>query len=244
VPKKDYPYRVLKRFVGRAIHRYGMIRKDDRILVGLSGGMDSLTLMWILSDLQRRAPVSYDLLAVHVDPGFSGGFSERLMEYCRKMGYRLRVEKTSDGPLAHSAENRENPCFLCSRLRRKRLFEIAEETGCNKIALGHNKDDLIQTLFINMFYAGEIGTMAPVQSFFENRFTVIRPLAYTEERTIRWFAGRQGFPAFVNPCPSAGRTKRSEIKTLLESLYRKNPKIKGNIFRSMSHVNTDYLLKK
>jgi tRNA 2-thiocytidine biosynthesis protein TtcA len=128
-------------------------------------------------------------------------------------------------------------------LRRKRLFEIADEIGCNKIALGHNKDDIIETLFMNMCYAGEISTMVPSQSFFQKRFTLIRPLAFVDEEIIRRFAQENKFPDFINPCPTAKTSKRQEVKTLLKQLFRSNRKIKGNIFRSMSNVKAEYLLK-
>jgi tRNA 2-thiocytidine biosynthesis protein TtcA len=128
-------------------------------------------------------------------------------------------------------------------LRRKRLFEIADRLGCTKLALGHNKDDIIETLFLNICYAGEISTMVPRQEFFGGRFTVIRPLAMVEEKHIHRFAQAREFPRFSNPCPSAGNTKRSEIRAMLEGLYRTNRKIKGNIYRSMSHVRPEYLLK-
>ena len=236
-------YRSLNRVVGKALHRYDLISDGDRIVVGVSGGKDSLTLMHVLSERQTRVPVRYELFAVHIDPGFEGGFSEPLGVYCDKQGYRLRVEYTDYGLIGHGPENRENPCFLCSRLRRKRLFEIADELDCNKIALGHNKDDIIETLFMNIFYAGEISTMVPSQSFFEERFTVIRPLAFADETLIKSFANDQKFPEFINPCPSASNSKRQEIKALLNDLYRSNNKIKGNIFRAMSHVRMDYLLK-
>ncbi|HUT42968.1 MAG TPA: ATP-binding protein, partial [Desulfobacterales bacterium] len=190
-----------------------------------------------------RIPVNYDLFAVYIDPGFKEGFSWTLEKYCEESGYKLRVEHTDYGIVGHSEKNRENPCFLCSRLRRKRLFEIAEELGCNKLALGHNKDDIIETLFLNICYAGEISTMIPSQTFFKGRFTVIRPLAFVDEDLIRRFAKEQNFPGFINPCPSAGTSKRHEIKTLLNQLYRSNGKIKGNIFRAMSNVNNEYLLK-
>jgi tRNA 2-thiocytidine biosynthesis protein TtcA len=128
-------------------------------------------------------------------------------------------------------------------LRRKRLFEIADELGCNKLALGHNKDDIIETFFLNICYAGEISTMVPSQTFFQERFTVIRPLAFADEQLIRKFAKDQKFPEFINPCPSANTSKRKEIETFLKQLYRANRKVKGNIFRAMSNVKTDYLLK-
>jgi len=240
--KNHGTYKTLNRLVGKAIHQYDMVEDGDRILVALSGGMDSLSLMWILNERLSRIPIRYDLMAVYIDPGFDGGFSDRLAAYCRDRGYPYRLELTDYGILAHSRENRENPCFLCSRLRRKRLFEIAEQCGCHTIALGHNKDDIIETLFINIFYAGEISTMLPSQFFFKGKFKVIRPLALVEKDVIRQFAKKENFPEFINPCPSAGKTKRQEIKEMLERFYKSNKKIKGNIFRALRHVNTNYLL--
>ena len=241
--KGSYTYKALNREVGKALHRYNMISDGDRILVGLSGGKDSFTLMWILNERQSRVPINYELFAVYIDPGFEKGLSESLADYWNKTGFELRVERTDYGILAHSSQNRENPCFLCSRLRRKRLFEIADELGCNKLALGHNKDDIIETLFMNICYAGEISTMLPSQSFFQERFTLIRPLAFVDEDVIRRFAKEKGCPDLINPCPTAKVSKRQEIKRLLQQLYRSNKKVKGNIFRAMSHVKTDYLLK-
>ena len=220
-----------------------MLHDGDRIIVGVSGGADSLTMMWMLVERLPRIPINFELFPVYVDPGFEGGFSESLKTYTADIGLPLRVELTNYGILGHSTVNRENPCFLCSRLRRKRLFEIADELGCNKLALGHNKDDIIETFFLNICYAGEISTMGPSQKFFQERFTVIRPLAYADENLIRAFAREQRFPEFVNPCPSAKHSKRQEIKTVLNQLYRSNKKIKGNIFRAMSRVRLGYLLK-
>ena len=225
------------------MHRYQMISDGDRIVVGVSGGADSLTLMWMLSERLARIPIDYKLFAVYIDPGFEDSFAEALKVYYDKLGFSLRIEYTDYGILGHSSVNRENPCFLCSRLRRKRLFEIADELGCQKLALGHNKDDVIETLFMNICYAGEISTMLPLQTFFQQKFTLIRPLAFADEGLIRRFAGDQRFPVFENPCPTAKTSKRQEIKSLLKQLYRSNKKIKGNIFRAMSHVRPEYLLK-
>ena len=243
MPKYSYAYKVLKRNIGKALYRYDMISDGDRILVGLSGGKDSFTLMWMLNERLKRIPINYELSAVYIDPGFEEGFGEPLAEYWNRTGLELKIEHTDCGILAHSSQNRENPCFLCSRLRRKRLFEIADELGCNKLALGHNKDDIIETLFLNICYAGEISTMLPSQSFFQERFTLIRPLAFVDEDVIRRFAKEKGCPDFINPCPSAKISKRQEIKRLLQQLYTSNRKVKGNIFRAMSNVKTDYLLK-
>ncbi len=229
--------------MGRAIHQYGMISPDDRILVAVSGGKDSMTLLWMLSERLLRIPISYELHAVYVDPGFEDSFASELAQWCSDRGLGLRVEYTNNGPFAHSEKNMENPCFMCARMRRKRIFEVADELGCGKIALGHHKDDIIETLFINMCYTGVMSTMSPSQQMFQGRFTMIRPLAYVDEDRIRRFAADAGFPGFKNPCPSADDSKRKEIKHLVSTLTRGKQKIKNNIFRSMSHVNMDYMLK-
>jgi len=239
----NYTYKTLNRFIGKALHRYNMISDGDRIVVGLSGGKDSLTLMCLLQKRLSNIPINYELFPVYIDHGFKGDFSKSLQEYCGEMGLKLRVEHTDYGILGHSPQNRENPCFLCSRLRRKRLFEVADELGCSKLALGHNKDDIIETLFLNICYAGEISTMVPSQSFFQGKFTIIRPLAFVDENTIKRFAADCNFPDFSNPCPTAKTSKRRELKGFLSHLYKSNRKIKGNIFRAMSNVKMDYLLK-
>jgi len=236
-------YRAINHDVGRALHHYGMIDHEDRILVGVSGGKDSMALLWMLNERLFRIPVDYTLHPVYVDPGFEDGFAGALASWCGDTGYDLHVEQTDFGVFAHTDANRENPCFLCSRMRRRRMFEIAKARGCNKIALGHHKDDIIETLFINMCHAGTMGTMMPAQPMFDGLFTIIRPLAFVDEERIADFAREMEFPEFVNPCPSNDNTRRKEIKTFLRSLYGGNKKIKDNIFRSMSHVNMEYMLK-
>ncbi len=230
--------------MGKAIHRYGMIQDGDHIAVGLSGGKDSLALLWMLKNRLARIPVHYDLSGIYIDPGYDDGSTLSAIErFCRELSIDLIAEKTDHGLVAHSEVNRENPCFLCSRLRRKRLFEIAHSLGSRKLALGHHKDDIIETFFMNICYAGETSTMMPVQPFFNGLMTVIRPLAFVDERTIRQFSRDHHFPETVNRCPSAGHTRRNEIKRLLSQLYRDNRKVKGNIFRAMHHVKMDYMLK-
>lgn len=236
--------RQLNAAMGKAIHTYRMIQDGDRIAVGVSGGKDSLTLTWLLNELRNRAPIRYDIFPIYIDPGFEGGFGSELADLCRKNHWFLHIEETDHGLVAHSSENRENPCFLCARLRRKRLFEIAEQLCCHKIALGHNQDDFIETLFLNICYSGEISSMVPAQPLFGGRFTIIRPLAHAAEDKIRSFVQEKQFPRFENPCPSARTSKRREIKDLLGDLYEQNPAVRGNIFRSMSNVKLDYLLKK
>jgi tRNA 2-thiocytidine biosynthesis protein TtcA len=238
-----YEYKSLNRAIGMAIHDYDMIQDGDRILVGLSGGADSLSLLWMLAERLRRIPIRYDLEAAYLDPGFSGGAAEALSFFCDRLRIPLWSERTEHGLISHSPANRENPCFLCAHLRRKRLFQIAAERNCNKLALGHNKDDLIETLFLNMCFAGEISTMRPAQVLFKGRFTVIRPLAYADETLVRRFAMEYRLPVAENPCPSATRSRRVDVKLLLRELYRSNRKIKGNLFRSMRNVRAEYLLK-
>ncbi|MFO7495195.1 MAG: ATP-binding protein [Desulfobacterales bacterium] len=236
-------FKALNRVVGKALHRYEMLADGDRVLIGVSGGMDSLTLMWILQERRARVPIGYDIFPAYIDPGFGDGFNDELAGFCVSLGLALRVELTDYGLRGHSPENRENPCFLCSRLRRKRLFEVADEMGCNKLALGHNKDDIIETFFLNICYAGEISTMQPLQPFFGGRLEVIRPLAFADQGLIRRFARSQTFPRFATTCPSAKTSRRREIKGLLDRLYLSNRKIKGNIFRALHHVRPEYLLK-
>jgi tRNA 2-thiocytidine biosynthesis protein TtcA len=243
VPLNSRTYKLINRSLGKALNQYQMIRDGDRIAVGFSGGKDSWALLWLLDTLQRRAPVQFKLFPIFIDPGFQGGPADAIAEHGHAMGFDIRIEQTDHGLVAHSDRNRENPCFLCSRLRRKRLFDIARELGCSKLALAHNKDDIIETLFLNMCYAGEISTMMPAQPFFDGRLTLIRPLAYTDEDTLIRFATQMQWPVEQNPCPSAGRSKRAEVKAMLQRLYARNKKIKGNIFRAMRRVKPAYLLR-
>jgi tRNA 2-thiocytidine biosynthesis protein TtcA len=228
--------------VGKAIHTYDMIADGEKVAVGLSGGKDSLTLCWMLKNRLKHIPVEYELTAIYIDPGFENGFATELDACCQQLGITLIIDYTDHGPVAHSTENRENPCFLCSRLRRKRLFELAEGIGAKKLALGHHKDDIIETLFLNIFYAGEISTMAPRQEFFKGAMTIIRPLAFLDEDTILKFSTLMAFPVFETACPSARHSKRHAVKQMLTELYRTNRKIRGNIFRALHHVKLDYLL--
>ena len=234
----------INRDFGKAIHQYGMIDDGDRICVGLSGGKDSLTLLWLLNWRLSRIPVTYELFPCYIDPGFENGFARELADFCRERDWPLRIDYSDCGVVAHSDLNRENPCFLCSRIRRKRLFEIAAENGCNKLALGHNQDDIIESLFLSICYAGEISAMNPCQPMFGGKITIIRPLALVEENEIKKFVRDQTFPDFENPCPTAKTSRRRAIKLLLEELYSSNRKIKGNIFRAMGNVRMEYLLNR
>jgi tRNA 2-thiocytidine biosynthesis protein TtcA len=232
----------IRSLVGKAIHRYNLIQEGDRILVGVSGGKDSLTLLHLLHERSKRVPIYYELFPVYIDLGFGSGRAEILKSFFEMKGLHYHIEFTDIGIKANSPENRENPCFLCSWERRKRLFHFAHRLKCNKIALGHHQDDIVETLLLNIFYSAEISTMVPVQSLFKGRITLIRPLALMEEKKIERFAREMGLPFGPSGCPSSGKTKRKIIKDLIDALSKKDRRVKGNIFRALSNVKLDYTL--
>jgi tRNA 2-thiocytidine biosynthesis protein TtcA len=236
-----YLEREVRRLVGKAIHHYRLIEDGDRILVALSGGKDSLVMLNILHERRARVPINYDLKVITIDLGYDGNAFEPLQGYVENLGYDFVLKKTQIGPLAHSDDNRENPCFLCARLRRKVFFETAEELGCNKVALGHNKDDIIETFLLNTFYCGEISTMVPCQVLFGGKLTIIRPLALVEEAKARAYAQLRKFPSVNDGCPTRGTTRRREIKKMLGELDKTDKRIKKNIFAALSNVKGEYL---
>jgi tRNA 2-thiocytidine biosynthesis protein TtcA len=195
----------------------------------------------MLRERLSRIPIRYELTAVHVDPGFDPESPGKLEDFFRREGFAYKILRTDHGPRAHGPENRENPCFLCSRLRRTALFKTARELDCRKIALGHNQDDLIETFFINICYGSQIAGMVPRQDFFGGEVTVIRPLALAPAAKIERMCRRLGLPIIASGCPSAEKNKRAEIRLLLDSLYKKNEKVRGNIYHAMSNLNPEYL---
>jgi len=241
--KRSKLYLHLKKWLEKASVDYGMIGEGDRVLVGVSGGVDSLVLLDLLTTPMVFLP-RFSILAVNIDLGFDEryrGYTE-LENYLRKNGHGYIMEKTDIGPLAHSDYNKKNPCFLCSRMRRKRIFEIANENGCNKIAFAHHKDDIIETLLINIFYGREISTMMPNQSVFGGKFHIIRPLAYIRETLVKKYAKEKDIPMIENGCPTSKISRRMYIKRLLDDMEKDNKDVRENIFKSMSHVKMDYLL--
>ena len=196
----------------------------------------------LLRERIKRIPIEYRITAVHVDPGFGVDSAGKMEKFFHSNDFEYRVFRTDIGIRAHSKENRENPCFLCSRLRRKLLFELADENHCNKIALGHHKDDLIETFFLNMFYGASLGTMLPVQELFQGKLTIIRPLYLIDEDLVRRYAEKMGWEDIDLGCPTAGASKRQDIKKMLLSFYKSNRKIKGNIFHALKNPKPEYLL--
>jgi tRNA 2-thiocytidine biosynthesis protein TtcA len=233
--------RETRHLLGKAIHHYRLIEDGDRIAVAVSGGKDSLVLLWLLRERLKWIPARYQILAIHVDPGFDPETSDTLRGFFEREGLEYTIIQTDHGPRAHAEENRENPCFLCSRLRRKVLFETAREAGCRKIALGHNQDDLIETFFINILYGGQLAAIVPRQPFFGGEVVVIRPLALLPARKIEQLSRRLQLPVTINACPSAENSRRQDVRLMLEALYSSNEKVRGNIFHAMSSANLEYL---
>jgi len=228
--------------IGQAMHDYSMLSDGDRVLVAVSGGIDSLVLVWLLQHWQKKAPVKYVLYPVHIDMDiWELGMdvpdpADLLRQQMQHIGLSIHIEKSL--PLREE----ERTCFSCSKLRRKQLFDLADRFKCNKIAFGHHKDDLLETLFINMFYSGNISTMVPKQELFSGRLSVIRPLAYIEKREVEEVACSIGLTAVQNLCPLAGDTRREEVQKMLQEIYGKIPGAKASLFASMKNVRKGYML--
>ncbi len=238
----NYTAKEMKRLMGKAIHTREMIQGGDHVMVAVSGGKDSMSLLWLLRERIKRIPIKYRITAVHVDPGFGADSAAQMEAFFSEQRFDYHVLRSDIGPKAHGPENRENPCFLCSRLRRTMLFQLADKIQCNKIAFGHHKDDVIETFFLNIFYGASVSTMLPVQDFFQGKLTVIRPLYMLEEDRIRKYAQSMAWPEIDMGCPTAGASKREDIKRMLKDFYRTNKKIKGNIFHALQNVKPEYLL--
>lgn len=236
-----YVDREVRRLLGKGIHHYGLIENKDRIAVAVSGGKDSMLLLWLLRERLRRVPISYELFAVHVDPGFDNETADRLESWFVREGFQYEIIKTDYGVRAHGPENRENPCFLCARLRRSALFKKARELGCRKLALGHNQDDMLETFFINICYGAQVAGMVPRQEFFGGEIVVIRPLVLVPVQSILRVCENLGIPVQPTTCPSASKNQREEIRKVLGGLIKKNPKVRGNIYHAMSNINHEYL---
>jgi tRNA 2-thiocytidine biosynthesis protein TtcA len=228
----------LSKKVGKAIMDYQMLSEGDRILVAVSGGKDSLTLLKILRDRLSISPVKYELIAVHIDMGKGCIHSEILKDYFEKNNYSYIIEKTD---IFKDSINSKIDCFWCSWNRRKTIFKLADKLNCNKVALGHHLDDIVQTILLNLFFNGEISSMSPKQTLFEGKITIIRPLAYVEEKEIIRFAKEQDFPQPHCRCPNSFLSQRTYIKELIKELEKRVPDIKKNIFRALKRVKKEYL---
>jgi len=235
--------------IGKAIADYNLVEDKDRILVAVSGGKDSLSLLKLLVERKRWAPVRYELIAMHVetDLGCAGrAQAKKLEKFFDSLGVKsvfkkIKVKGKEEKKGERGLGAKSTSCFWCSWNRRKELFLAADRLRCNKIALGHHKDDIVETLLLNIFYHGEFAAMNPRQELFGGRLTIIRPLCYVEERHTRKFAKESGFPSQVSACPNSEASKRRLIKNMIKELERDCSFVKTNIFRSVARVKEEYI---
>ncbi|BDE74438.1 MULTISPECIES: tRNA 2-thiocytidine(32) synthetase TtcA [Delftia] len=234
----------LCREVGRAITDFNMIEEGDKIMVCMSGGKDSYTMLDVLRKLQKRAPVKFELVAVNLDQKQPGFPDHVLPEYFKSIGVDYHIE-TQD---TYSVVKRVVPegkttCGLCSRLRRAILYKVADELGCTKVALGHHRDDIVQTLMLNMFYGGRMKGMPPKLVSDDGKHVVIRPLCYVPEKdTVRW-AQYQNFPIIpCNLCGSQDGLQRVAVGELLREWDKKFPGRVESMFRAMGHIVTTHMM--
>jgi len=228
----------LLRGVGQAIADYGMIEDGDRVMVCMSGGKDSYTLMTLLMDLQRRAPVHFNLLAVNIDPKQPGFDQDVLKEYCRANEIPARfVRRDIYSVVKRLVPEGDTECSVCSRLRRGVLYNLAVEEKCSKIALGHHADDIIQTFLLNIFFEGKPRGMPPLLKSEDGRNTVMRPLAYCWESDIEPFAAFQKYP--IIPCGICGSLedlKRKRMRRLLDSMEKESPNIRHSLLAAVGKL--------
>ncbi|HBR15090.1 MAG TPA: tRNA 2-thiocytidine(32) synthetase TtcA [Candidatus Omnitrophica bacterium] len=226
---------------GKAIMDYDMLRDGDRVAVAVSGGKDSLSLLHVLRDRQRVAPIHFEFVAVHIDFCFSDFDPAPLIAYLEREGFAYLVEKA--GSLSEERWE-EIDCFRWSRHRRTALFDLADRQGFNKIAFGHHMDDIAETILLNQFYRGEIASMRPKQELFDGKVTIIRPLAYEREETMIRLAQRLNITQIgQSKCANEETSHRLIIKKMLRQLEAVNPMIVQNIFKSLQNVRRDYLLE-
>ncbi|MFZ5646925.1 MAG: tRNA 2-thiocytidine biosynthesis TtcA family protein [Bacillota bacterium] len=222
--------------VKRAIVDYGMISDGDRIVVGLSGGKDSGVLLYALDAIRRTAPIKYEIHGVYLDLGFGMEYAS-LEDYCRRLGIPFRHQPTDIGQIVFDVRNEKNPCALCSTLRRGAINDLALELGCNKVALGHHLDDVVDTFFMSLLYTGQLRTFSPNTFLDRTGLHMIRPLVYLGQETVRELAALEKVPIIENPCPASGLTKREEIKELVSGLSLKYPDLRGKLLAALQNAD-------
>lgn len=223
----------------RAVDEFHMIEPGDKIAVGISGGKDSLTLLYALHGLQRFYPLPFTLEAVTVDLGFPDMDKNILPieALCKDLGIKYTVVHSEIASIVFEARQEENPCSLCAKLRKGAFNRAAVDLGCNKVAYGHHKDDMVETMLMSLIYEGRFHCFSPVTYLDRMQLTVIRPLMYVDEADVIGFKNRYELPVFKNPCPADGNTRREYTKQLVKKLTAENPGCKERMFTAVLNGN-------
>jgi len=242
---EDTLYKRIKNRVGRAIADFNLIEDGDRIGVAVSGGKDSYTLLHILEELRKRAPVRYEIMAINIDSGYPGFRADIIEEHLREHGFASHMEKTDHyGIIKEKRRPDTSYCSFCARLKRGVLYSLAQRFNCNKLALGHHMDDFIETLLLNQFFVGSLKAMAPGMLADNGLTTVIRPLVYVAEEDIIRFSRNNRFPVVCCCCPVCGVAdrQRKRMKELLKELEKENPFVKRSLLKALANVQPRHLL--
>ena len=224
-------------YVRRAIDDYHMIEEGDNIAVGISGGKDSLTLLYALHGLMRFYPMHFTVHAVTVDLGFENLNLEEIQNLCERLNVKYTIVKTDIAQIVFDTRKEENPCALCAKMRKGALNNAIKAAGCNKVAYAHHKDDVVETMLLSLIYEGRFHTFAPVTYLDRTDLTVIRPLMYMNEADVIGFVHKYNVPVVKSPCPADGHTKREYVKTLLRQLNLENPGVKERMFTAIQTGN-------
>ena len=227
----------LMSYTRRAIDDYNMIQDGDRIAIGISGGKDSLTLLYALHGLQRYYPKKFDLEAITVDLGHPDLDVSGIHSLCETMRVPYTVVKTEIARIVFDERNEKNPCSLCAKMRKGALNDTIKKLGCNKIAYAHHKDDIVETMMMSLIYEGHFYSFPPITHLDRTDLTVIRPLMYVYEADVKGFCNKYQLPVVKSPCPADGYTKRQYVKDLLRKLNQENPGVKERMFSAIVNGN-------
>ncbi len=223
----------------QAIDDYQMISPGDHIAIGVSGGKDSLTLLYALQGLKRFYPNSFELSAITVDLGFQESDFTPVKELCERLSVPYTIVSTEIGKILFDIRKESNPCALCAKMRKGALNQAAKDLGCNKIAYAHHKDDLVETMLLSLIYEGRFYAFSPYTYLDRMDLSVIRPLMYVDEADVIGFKNKYELPVCKNPCPVDGHTKREYVKLLTKSLEKENPGVKERMFHAILNGNID-----
>lgn len=231
----------MKRVLGylrRAAEEFNMIKDGDRIAVGVSGGKDSMLLLYALWLYKKFMKIDYEIVALTVDLGFGNFDTSAITEFAGKYEIEHVVKKTDIAEIIFDVRKEKNPCSLCAKMRKGALYTTAKELGCNKAAFAHSADDIIETLLMSIFYEGRLNVFAPITYLDRQDITLIRPFIYLPEKEIISAVKRLEIPITKNPCPEDGITKRQEVKELIKTLTPENPHVKQNILSAIRNTDT------